>query len=546
MNPGSGSGTPEHRGYSDPWSRASPSTGWRILGPPRPNPRLVLAGLLLLWSTPASAATWTVGSSGIEDFSTPQAALVAAANGDEIVVSKGDYFGPIDFFGKSIILRGAGGRGVTRLHVGCGNFRLNLTGVAGPGGLRELTVVSICSEEDPIATAPTVHLLNSTARISEVVFHSTGAYPLFLAQTTQFEVVDVAFLQQGDSSIESVLFPFSDVVIDRVLVAGEGPVAFFDGSSSGFVTITNTVFNAPTPGSVISYVGNRPFQLPHLFQNLTIAQGEQTFTSLCWNCTFDLGDSQSGPLLTNSILAGSETAIFGATVAAPLFAPTYNDAWPDPGGTVSWSPESPDWPTGIDGNISADPQWVAYTDDGDWTNDNFCLQAGSPGIDTGDPDPAWNDTDGTRNDLGAFGGPGAPPCEYMADVDGDGFMPIAGDCAGNDPTIYPDAPGEVDCDGIDTDCDTFDGGEPCGDDDDSAPGDDDDSAPIDDDDDDSASMDDDDSAPGDDDDSVVGDDDDSTAPPSRSCSCRGSLAHSSAAGILPALLAATARRRRRR
>ena len=37
----------------------------------------------------------------------------------------------------------------------------------------------------------------------------------------------------------------------------------------------------------------------------------------------------------------------------------------------------------------------------------FRLLAGSPCINRGHPDPVYNDPDGTRNDMGAFGGPGA-------------------------------------------------------------------------------------------------------------------------------------------
>ena len=36
---------------------------------------------------------------------------------------------------------------------------------------------------------------------------------------------------------------------------------------------------------------------------------------------------------------------------------------------------------------------------------DFHLGAGSPAINAGDPDPQHNDGDGSRNDLGAFGGP---------------------------------------------------------------------------------------------------------------------------------------------
>jgi len=38
---------------------------------------------------------------------------------------------------------------------------------------------------------------------------------------------------------------------------------------------------------------------------------------------------------------------------------------------------------------------------------DFTLQAGSPAIDAGDPAPGFNNPDGSRNDIGAFGGPGA-------------------------------------------------------------------------------------------------------------------------------------------
>jgi hypothetical protein len=55
--------------------------------------------------------------------------------------------------------------------------------------------------------------------------------------------------------------------------------------------------------------------------------------------------------------------------------------------------------------ISAAPTFVGASDDGDWSNDDFHLQAGSAGVDAGDPDVEWNDDDGTRNDVGAYGGP---------------------------------------------------------------------------------------------------------------------------------------------
>lgn len=64
----------------------------------------------------------------------------------------------------------------------------------------------------------------------------------------------------------------------------------------------------------------------------------------------------------------------------------------DQGGVV---PNNP-LPTSGTGNITANPSFVSTT------NRNFSLGAGSPCINAGDPAPAFNDPDGSRNDMGAL------------------------------------------------------------------------------------------------------------------------------------------------
>ena len=49
-------------------------------------------------------------------------------------------------------------------------------------------------------------------------------------------------------------------------------------------------------------------------------------------------------------------------------------------------------------NINANPLFIS--------NNDFHLQIGSPCIDAGNPNQIYNDPDGTRNDMGAYGGPG--------------------------------------------------------------------------------------------------------------------------------------------
>jgi hypothetical protein len=56
---------------------------------------------------------------------------------------------------------------------------------------------------------------------------------------------------------------------------------------------------------------------------------------------------------------------------------------------------------GVNGNISVDPMFA------DPVGGDFRLKANSPCLDTGNPDPIFNDPDGSRNDMGAYGGPEA-------------------------------------------------------------------------------------------------------------------------------------------
>jgi len=64
-------------------------------------------------------------------------------------------------------------------------------------------------------------------------------------------------------------------------------------------------------------------------------------------------------------------------------------------GTVNWS----------EGNIDADPLFVDPENGNyhlSWTNFPIPDSTMSPCIDAGDPDPQYNDPDGTRNDMGAY------------------------------------------------------------------------------------------------------------------------------------------------
>ncbi len=88
----------------------------------------------------------------------------------------------------------------------------------------------------------------------------------------------------------------------------------------------------------------------------------------------------------------------------------YNTVWQtnsgiDFGGELGDAYGDPLDPT----NTVRNPLLVAMTDDGDPANDNLTLQGGSPEIDSGPPQAAFDDPDGSVNDRGQTGGPAGVP-----------------------------------------------------------------------------------------------------------------------------------------
>lgn len=103
----------------------------------------------------------------------------------------------------------------------------------------------------------------------------------------------------------------------------------------------------------------------------------------------------------------------------------------------------------LDGtNRSGLPQLSSWTSDGNCDNDELWPIPLSVGglIDAGDP--SILDPDGSRSDIGAYGGPAADPALHV-DADGDGVSFLQ-DCDDTESAAYPGAI-EI-CDGVDNDC----------------------------------------------------------------------------------------------
>ncbi|MCO4773197.1 MAG: hypothetical protein KDA24_24400 [Deltaproteobacteria bacterium] len=111
---------------------------------------------------------------------------------------------------------------------------------------------------------------------------------------------------------------------------------------------------------------------------------------------------------SNNVIAGGTgvgVRIVGAGAGATF---EYNNVWDFTDGAYYDDPNvaGDGVLTGTDGNIEVNPLFVTATADFVW-NDDLTLQTTSLLIDGGDPSALENDADGSRNDMGAFGGPDA-------------------------------------------------------------------------------------------------------------------------------------------
>jgi hypothetical protein len=115
-----------------------------------------------------------------------------------------------------------------------------------------------------------------------------------------------------------------------------------------------------------------------------------------------LVDGSTAAVVMNSAAWSSTNGYCVAVGSSARFTGTYNNVYGCSDGAYTGITD----PTGADGNLSAYPWFAGVSADGDVYNDDWTLGSSSPMIDAGEPSAAYNDADGSVNDMGAYGGPG--------------------------------------------------------------------------------------------------------------------------------------------
>jgi len=156
----------------------------------------------------------------------------------------------------------------------------------------------------------------------------------------------------------------------------------FEGNDFGIVT-----WNGSNPGVHNNVVEHNTYYGIDISSTPTVINNTIAFNVI----GIDDGGGYGPVVMNNIVTNNSRYGVYAVGLQPQL---TYNDVWGNDTNYRNCSPGA--------GCDSSDPTFA------DTAARDFHIQPGSPCINAGNPAPQYNDPDGTRNDMGAYGGPGAP------------------------------------------------------------------------------------------------------------------------------------------
>ena len=370
-----------------------------------------------------------------DPFETIQEGINAA--NDCVFVFDGTYNEDIDFNGKDItvtgvdgaaatIIEGTGSGSVVTFDSGeSGNAILDGFTITGGTGVTEVETLppsecwstEICTTTNTTYKGGGIYVKGSSPTLQNLIVLSNTlpSYSYTEASQTEFYYVysfgGGAYFEDSNSSIDSVWWESNGADVGGGFYADDGSAisalhntlnsnsASTGGGSAtaGSFTVANSIWvnNASSDGGG-SYGGSGHDALDGLISATNVA-----FVGNDGLASAFIGASASASVINSILVENANGSVVDGSSGSSLtisYSDVYNSLGDGYGSGVSDS-------TGTDGNISDDPNFTSWSDDADFGNDDLSLAAGSPAIDAGSSVSAYDDVDGSQNDMGAYGGP---------------------------------------------------------------------------------------------------------------------------------------------
>ncbi len=331
---------------------------------------ILFLGALVILTSSAHSTTILVPS----QRSTIQAGINTAVNGDTVLVAAGIYIENIDFVGKRIVVISETGGASTTIQSG------------GYGG--QVVKFALAEDSSSVLDGFTIHGNG----------YSRGIYCFQSSPIIQnCEILLCSGVTNGAGiycGASSAKIRYNKIHSNTMEATGSG-ICVEGGSTPGVEISYNEMWDARGPGEAVGCLYVTGVYIHHnLFRDNTVghwaasgvyANGGTNIRII--NNTFVnnrhgiVGYASPQFIVRNNIIVGS----LEEALPSGLTNSEYNDVWGN--GANNYPGQN---------GISEDPQFT------DPVQKIYTLQGGSPCIDAGDPDPAYNDANGTRNDIGAF------------------------------------------------------------------------------------------------------------------------------------------------
>lgn len=358
-----------------------------------------------------------VDCNGGADYTLIQDAIDAATSGDMIAVAPCVYHERLYLYGKTLEIYGTDGSADTIVDGDLGGTLLNVEESESEG--TRFAGFTLTGGLDSSGGAA-IELSSAVLDLEDVVI--TGCddgYTMILSETGFLDMTDVTIVDNdfidggaaiiseggnltargltadcGEDGIYAVYQHNASLITDSTLSCASGYGLY---SHHGEMNILRSTITGGVAGIYTEDEEDTPSEL-QLVTNSAIGGGSvgldarlvhvEVTNSVLWGTDSALSYTgiDTTSFVVNSVLAGAACGVQGDDGVLSI---TFSAAWGNTANACAavFNPV-----------VSADPQFTSFPDD-------LTLASGSPLVDAGSAGAAYTDLDGTRNDIGRWGGP---------------------------------------------------------------------------------------------------------------------------------------------